>query len=287
MHRRTAVTLSFAALGTGVALLMSASSGARAAEAQTRVVDQDVDLTGARALEVRAGAANLDVRSTAARRQPRSGENPAVPGSTASTTSAHIHAELHGTPEELSAATIQVAREGDRVVVTIDEAKRRGNWLWGGMSWHRAWTYEILVGADVDLLLRTGSGNVAVNTPQRELTVRTGSGNVTITDARGAVRANTGSGNVSLRTAASTVQLQTGSGNVVAGLGSGWRGEGVDIQTGSGNVRLAVPAGFRGAVQTHTGSGRVTGQNHVASAPYPVVTLRTGSGNVHIIPAAE
>jgi Putative adhesin len=283
VHRRTAVTLSFAALGTGVALLMSASSGARAAEQQTRVIDQDVDLAGARALEVHAGSGNLDARSSAARRQPRPGENPAA----ARTASAHIHAELHGTPEELAAAGLHVAREGDRVVVTIDEPQRRGSWLWGNWSWHRAWTYEILVGADVDLMLRTGSGNVTVDTPQRELTVRTGSGNVTITDARGAVRANTGSGNVSLRTAASTVQLQTGSGNVVAGLGSGWRGEGVDIQTGSGNVRLAVPAGFHGAVQTHTGSGHVTGQSYVAAAASPVVSLRTGSGNVHIVPAGE
>jgi Putative adhesin len=281
VHRRTAVTLVFAALGTGVALVVSTSPKARAADAQTRVIDQDVDLAGARVLEVRAGAANLDVRSTAARPQPRPGEHPA----SVSASSAHIHAELHGTPEELDAAGVAVAREGDRVVVTIGEQKRRG-WLSWAWSRHTP-TYELLVGADVDLMLGTGSGNVRVDTPRRGLTVRTGSGNVTVADARGTVDAHTGSGNVTVRAVASTLHVETGSGNVAAALGTGWSGEGVEVRTGSGNVRLAVPASFRGSLQTHTGSGRVTGQSYVAAAPSPVVTLRTGSGNVHIVPAGE
>ncbi|MDB5069181.1 MAG: hypothetical protein JWM87_292 [Candidatus Eremiobacteraeota bacterium] len=306
MDRRTAVQLSLAVLGVSAAFVLSASSGAPAAEEENRVIDQDVDLAGIRSVTIHAGSGSVHVRPTLARRQAQShpgdgGAGGAAPGGGASM---HVHAELRATREELASA-VRVSREGDSVTVVFDEqAQRRGGWfsIFSRTSW-RAATYEILLAADVDLSVQTGSGSVAVDAPPRTLHAGTGSGSIAVTDARdavelragsgsirvyephGAVDAHMGSGSVDVRGAASSVDVRTGSGSVNAVLRDGWNGDAVRMETGSGSVRLAVPRGFRAAVHTTTGSGSVTDAAHVIAAASPVVSLRSSSGSVRIVTA--
>jgi hypothetical protein len=284
VNRRTALALTLAVIGTSFALVLAAPPAARAADAPVRIVEKDVDLGGARELTLRAGSGDVHVRTTLARRQAHPGESgataPAPSGS-----SAHIRAELHGSAED-AAAALQVTRDSDRVTVALDPQSRqhRNFWsLFASSTWHSA-TYEIVVAADVDLVVRTGSGDATVDAPPRAVSVRTGSGDVAVNGSRAAVDAHTGSGNVTIRAAGSSLQLSTGSGNVSAALAMGWNGDGIHVQTGSGNVRLAVPPGFRAAVQTHTSSGYVSDSAHVGQAAAPVISLRTGSGNVGIVP---
>ena len=310
MDRRTAVVLSLAALGSSAAFVLAAPFGAPADAAEsTRVIDQDVDLAGARTLMIRSGSADLRIRPTLARRQGRPGESGAGGAPTARAnapapagSSAHVHAELRGTPEELAAA-VHVSREGDQVTLTLDEPRpRQRGWtsIFSRSSW-RSQTYEILLAADVDLTVRTGSGDVTVDAPPRGIRARTQSGNLAVTDARAAVEAQSASGNVSVneprgavdahtasgnlvvRGAVSSLELRTSSGNVSAALRAGWSGDAVRMESSSGNVRLAVPPGFRAALHTSTSSGRVTDAAHVAAAGSPVVSLRSSSGDVEIV----
>jgi hypothetical protein len=308
LDRRTAVQLSFAVLGASAGFVIAASSHALAADEENRVIDQDVDLTGVRAVTIRAGSGSVRVRPTLARRQTQSRPGESGPGAAApgGGASMHVHAELRATREELAAA-VRVSREGDRVTVFFDEAgQRRGSWfsIFSRTSWTNT-TYEMLLAADVDLSVQTGSGSVTVDTPPRTLRAGTGSGSIAVTDARdavelrtgsgsirvyephGTVDAHTGSGSVDVRGAASSLELRTGSGSVNAVLRDGWSGDAVSMETGSGSVRLAVPRGFRGAVHTSTGSGSVTDTAHVIAAASPVVSLRSSSGSVRIMTASD
>lgn len=306
MDRRTAVQVSLAALGASAAFVLAASSGADAAEDENRVIDQDVDLSGVRAVTIRASSGSVRVRPTLARRQTQSHPGDGAAGGAAPSGAAgmHVHAELRATREELASA-VRVSREGDRVTVIFDElGQRRGGWFstFSGTSWTNR-SYEIMLAADVDLSVQTASGSVTVETPPRTLRAGTGSGSITVTDARdavelrtgsgsirvyeprGAVDAHTGSGSVDVRGAVSSLALRTGSGSVSAVLRDGWNGDAVRMETGSGSVRLAVPRGFRGAVHTSTGSGSVTDTASVIAAASPVVSLRSSSGSVRIMTA--
>jgi hypothetical protein len=307
VDRRTAVQLSLAVLGASAGFALAASSGARAAEEENRVIDQDVDLGGVRAVAIRAASGSVRVRPALARRQtqshPGDGGTAGAPGPGGGA-SMHVHAELRATREEL-ASVVRVSREGDRVTVIFDEpGRRRSGWfsIFSRTSWTNT-TYEILLAADVDLSVQTGSGSVTVDAPPRTLHAGTGSGSIAVTDARaamelragsgsirvyephGTVDAHTGSGSVDVRGAASSLELRTGSGSVSAVLRDDWNGEAVSMETGSGSVRLAVPRGFRGAVHTTTGSGSVTDTAHVIAAVSPVVSLRSSSGSVRIMTA--
>lgn len=303
MDRRAAVRISLAVLGVGAAYVLSAASGARAAEDENRVIDRDVDLTGVRALTIRAGSGSVRVRPTLVRRQAQShpGESAGGGAGPAGGATMHVHAELRATREEL-ASVIRVSREGDRVTVVFDEREQRRG-LWSSIFSRTSWTnttYELVLAADVDLNVQTGSGSVTVDTPPRMLHAGTGSGSIAVTDARnavelragsgsirvyephGAVDAHTGSGSVDVRGAASSLEITTGSGSVNAVLRDGWNGDAVRMETGSGSVRLAVPRGFRAALHTTTGSGNVTDTAHVVAASSPVVSLRSSSGSVRI-----
>ncbi len=164
--------------------------------------------------------------------------------------------------------------------------------------------------------LQTGSGDVILTRVTGELRLQTGSGNVRAREISGAVRGGAGSGDIELQeNGTGDIDLHTGSGNVTArGIhgafhaeaGSGdITGEGMltgtwEIRTGSGNVRVRLPAdaAYDANLSTSSGSmnlspaitmtvqGRVqesrkqiVGKVHGGG---PLLTVRTGSGDIHI-----
>jgi hypothetical protein len=164
--------------------------------------------------------------------------------------------------------------------------------------------------------LESGSGDMRLSQLTGEIRVQTGSGNVKARQIAGPVRGGAGSGDIEVEeTAAGDIDLHTGSGNVtVRGIQGAFRAEagsgdiiaegtqtgGWDIRTGSGNVHVRLPANAAfdadistssgtldiGAPITMTVQGRVQEtRKHIAGKVRgggPLLSLRTGSGDIHI-----
>jgi DUF4097 and DUF4098 domain-containing protein YvlB len=175
---------------------------------------------------------------------------------------------------------------------------------------------ETIEGTHGNADVTTGSGDVRLSQLTGEIRLQTGSGNVRALEVAGPLRGGTGSGDVEVREIASgDIDLHTGSGNVsVRGISGAFRGEAGsgnitaegrqegawEIRTGSGNVRVRLPAnaGFDADISTSSGTLDVgapitmTVQGRVqesrkrivgkARGGGPVLTVRTGSGDIHI-----
>ncbi len=151
--------------------------------------------------------------------------------------------------------------------------------------------------------VETGSGDVSASGLSAPLTLTTGSGDVDVEGATGGLSTRTGSGDIAVDEVGGDVRARTGSGSVRA---SGMASDAVEVTTGSGDVRLAatappqqltgrsgsgdvvveLPDDARGyAVEVATGSG----DSEVGVVDDPassrVITLRTGSGDVTVVPA--
>jgi Putative adhesin len=164
--------------------------------------------------------------------------------------------------------------------------------------------------------LQSGSGDMRLSRLTGEIRVQTGSGNLRAREISGPVRGGAGSGDLEVQeTGAGDIDLHTGSGNItVRGIQGAFRGEAGsgditaegtqtgawEIRTGSGNIRVRLPAnaGFDANLSTSSGTmdvnaaitmtvqGRVqeTHKQIVGKARGggPLLTLRTGSGDIHI-----
>jgi len=164
--------------------------------------------------------------------------------------------------------------------------------------------------------LQSGSGDMRLSQLSGEIRVQTGSGNVRGRGISGPVRGGAGSGDIELEeTGPGNIDLRTGSGNVVArGVNGTFRGEAGsgditaegtqtgewEIRTGSGNVHVRLPsnAAFDANLSTSSGSldidapitmtvqGRVQETrksiNGKVRGGGPLLTVRTGSGDIHI-----
>jgi hypothetical protein len=174
---------------------------------------------------------------------------------------------------------------------------------------------QIIEGTRGNVDLQTGSGDLKLAHLTGEVRLQTGSGDVRAHEIAGPVRGGTGSGNMELEeTGSGDVDLHTGSGNITARgvhgafhaeAGSGdITAEGAqtgswEIRTGSGNVHVHLPsdAAFDANISTSSGTldidapismtvqGRVneTHKNIVGKVRGggPLLTLRTGSGDIH------
>ncbi len=164
--------------------------------------------------------------------------------------------------------------------------------------------------------LESGSGDLRLSQISGDVRIRTGSGNVRAREISGAVRGGAGSGDIEIdETGGGDIDLHTGSGNLtVRGVQGGLRleaGSGDvtadgkpagdwEIRTGSGNIQVRLPAdaAFDADLATSSGTldvdaplattvqGRVNdmhkqiiGKVHGGG---PRLTLRTGSGDIHI-----
>jgi DUF4097 and DUF4098 domain-containing protein YvlB len=164
--------------------------------------------------------------------------------------------------------------------------------------------------------VQTGSGDVKLSRITGSIHVQTGSGNVRALAMAGPVRGGAGSGDIEVQEIASgDIDMHTGSGNVsVRGVQGGLRAEAGsgditvegkqagtwEIRTGSGNVHVRLPANAAFDADISTSSGTLdvdapitmTVQGRVQESRKqivgkvrgggPLLTLRTGSGDIHI-----
>jgi hypothetical protein len=164
--------------------------------------------------------------------------------------------------------------------------------------------------------LQTGSGDVKLSHLTGEIRLQTGSGNVRAREISGPVRGGAGSGDIELEEMGTgDIDLHTGSGNITArGIQGAFRAEAGsgditaegtqtgawEVRTGSGNVHVRLPANaaFDANISTSSGTldvdapltmtvqGRVqdTRKSIVGKVRGggPLLSLRTGSGDIHI-----
>jgi hypothetical protein len=164
--------------------------------------------------------------------------------------------------------------------------------------------------------LQSGSGDVKLVRLTGEIRLQTGSGNVRAREISGPVRGGAGSGDIELdEMGTGDIDLHTGSGNITArGIRGAFRAEAGsgditaegtqtgawEVRTGSGNVHVRLPANaaFDANISTSSGTldvdapltmtvqGRVedTRKSIVGKVRGggPLLSLRTGSGDIHI-----
>ncbi|MFC7495251.1 MULTISPECIES: DUF4097 family beta strand repeat-containing protein [unclassified Nocardioides] len=167
------------------------------------------------------------------------------------------HVEISGR----DADQVEVHQDGRQISVV---APRRGG-LFGGDS---RLDVRITVPTGSDVILRTGSADIAVAGTIGTGHIKSGSGDAQVEAATGPLLAETGSGNVRIGDAQDAVKIKSGSGDVVIRDAAGV----TSISTGSGDVRV-VSAGGQTVVKT--GSGDL----EVADAAHDV-SLTTGSGDL-------
>jgi DUF4097 and DUF4098 domain-containing protein YvlB len=125
-----------------------------------------------------------------------------------------------------------------------------------------------------------GSGDIEVQeTSSGDVDLHTGSGNITVRGIQGALRADAGSGDITAEGAMTGAwEIRTGSGNVHIKLPPG-AAFGANLSTSSGTLDIDAPITMtvQGRVQETRKSvmGKVRGGG-------PLLTLRTGSGDVRI-----
>ena len=175
---------------------------------------------------------------------------------------------------------------------------------------------QIIEGTRGSVDLQSGSGNLKLARLTGEIRLQTGSGDVRAREISGPVRGGAGSGNLELEeTGAGDIDLHTGSGNITArGIQGAFRAdagsgditaEGTQtgtwgIRTGSGNVHVRLPANAAFDADISTSSGTLSVDAPITMTVQglvqeirkeihgkvrgggPLLTLRTGSGDIHI-----
>jgi hypothetical protein len=143
--------------------------------------------------------------------------------------------------------------------------------------------YVIAVPSGLGVVVRTGSGDIAVSGSSAAVSAHTGSGSVTVDGVTGDVDLKTGSGSVRGRGVTSeAANARTGSGDIDLEF----LDPPLDVraQTGSGDVTLDLPGDQAYAVDLDTGSGDQTVDVDVSSRSPHKVRGRTGSGDITVRP---
>ncbi len=151
-------------------------------------------------------------------------------------------------------------------------------------------SYEVIVPAETDLRVESGSGNQRVEGIRGPLQVSAGSGGLNISAIGDRVRAETGSGDIQIDRVQGNVRAKTGSGSIRADEIAG----GFEADTGSGHITLQQTApgsvrvdtgsggmelrGVRGSLDAKAGSGTIEAEG----SPTGAWNLQTGSGTVQL-----
>jgi DUF4097 and DUF4098 domain-containing protein YvlB len=193
------------------------------------------------------------------------------------------HVEVAGR----DADAVRVEQSGDEISVV---APRLRSGFFGGDS---RLDVRVTVPTGSDVVLRTGSADIAVEGAVGTGQVKSGSGEVRVDTFGGPAALETGSGSISVDVAAAELRVKSGSGHVRVGRSEA----AVSVSTGSGDVEIGASAG---PAVIKTGSGdlavgdagadlsMMTGSGHlvVRSARRGRVTAKGASGDVRLgIPA--
>lgn len=150
-----------------------------------------------------------------------------------------------------------------------------------------------------DVHVKTGSGDVEARAISGAFGIESGSGDVRVeaNSEGGNSSVRTGSGSIELRGVKGGLRVESGSGDVTI---SGTQTAAWDIRTSSGNVELQLQPGAAFDLDATAGSGNVTVDGPVTMTVEgdlrkarhsiqgkvggggPLVTVHTGSGDVHI-----
>ena len=175
---------------------------------------------------------------------------------------------------------------------------------------------QTIEGTQGNVEIQSGSGDLKLSRLTGQIRLQTGSGDVRAHEISGPVRGGAGSGDIELEeTGSGDIDLHTGSGNITArGIQGAFRGDAGsgditaegkqtgtwEIHTGSGNVHVRLPAdaAFDANVSTSSGTldvgmpitmtvqGRVQETRKQIEGKVrgggPLLTVRTGSGDIHI-----
>jgi len=107
--------------------------------------------------------------------------------------------------------------------------------------------------------LRSGDGDIQVNTGKGAFNIETGDGRVDCRNIDGDLRAETKDGGVRIDGVFTTLDLHTGDGSIDAEARSGSKMVSAwSVRTGDGSVTLRLPDGFPADVDVHTGDGHIT-----------------------------
>jgi Putative adhesin len=151
-------------------------------------------------------------------------------------------------------------------------------------------SYEVVVPAETDLRMQTGSGEQKVEGIRGPLDVNSGSGSLKISAIGDRVHAETGSGDIDINRVKGNVHAKTGSGSIdaseIAGAFEANSGSGhitlqqtapgsVRVDTGSGGMELH---GVEGSLEAKAGSGTIQAEG----SPTGAWSLHTGSGEVNL-----
>ncbi len=135
---------------------------------------------------------------------------------------------------------------------------------------------------DGALRIKSGSGDIVLDSTGAAVAISTGSGDVQIGKSAGPAAVKTGSGDLNVSEAASDVSLLTGSGDLVIGTAKSGR---VTAKGASGDVRIGVPAGLPIWTDVSTVSGRIRSDLSGAGEPaegadYVELRAKTVSGDI-------
>ncbi len=151
-------------------------------------------------------------------------------------------------------------------------------------------SYVVIVPAETDLRVQSGSGDQEVEGIHGPLEVSSGSGGLKISSIGERVHAETGSGDIQIDRVNGNVHAKTGSGSIdatgIAGAFEADTGSGrikleqtapgsVRVGTGSGGMELR---GVRGSLEAKAGSGAILADG----SPTGAWTVHTGSGEVQL-----
>ncbi len=181
-----------------------------------------------------------------------------------------VHVEATDTSETRvevtgrDAAEVEVALKNDHLVVV--GPRQRTGFLSGD---HRL-DVTVVLPSDSELATRTGSADITATGRLGTTQVKSGSGDVALETLGGAAAVETGSGDVRIENAEAELKVKSGSGDVVVGHA----GSAVAVSTGSGDVEIGAS---HGPAIVKTGSGDLTVTESAAD-----VSLSTASGDLVI-----
>jgi DUF4097 and DUF4098 domain-containing protein YvlB len=144
---------------------------------------------------------------------------------------------------------------GDRVELEIHMPRHH---LFSLNFGHATIKVELNVPRELRSDIRTGDGNINVDSIHGETHLATGDGRIDASSLDGSLEAKTGDGNVRVQGRFDVLNLHTGDGSIEAEIAAGskmtseWT-----VRTGDGHVTLRMPAGFSAYLDVHTGDGHI------------------------------
>lgn len=123
---------------------------------------------------------------------------------------------------------------------------------------HASIQVELHVPRELRSDIRTGDGNITVDSVHGETHLSTGDGRIDASSLDGSLEAKTGDGHVRVQGRFDILNLHTGDGSIEAEVAAGskmtseWT-----VRTGDGHVTLRMPAAFSAYLDVHTGDGHI------------------------------